>query len=160
MCDERAAKAALYNLNRVGRGVQEIEEAWIVQALVRLPAGNKVGALDVVRRESLSSQDFRGIIELLWAIAMLEKKAFVLEKPRLALQRPRNSVTRLSSDFIRISQSARLPETCRTFRGIAGLFKCSLTGNVRSSQNGINTRESQCQWAADRRLMGVRFSLQ
>ena len=26
-CDERSAKAALYNLNRVGRGVQEIEEA-------------------------------------------------------------------------------------------------------------------------------------
>jgi len=34
-CDERSAKAALYNLNRVGRGVQEIEEAWIVQALIR-----------------------------------------------------------------------------------------------------------------------------
>ena len=34
-CDERSAKAALYNLNRVGRGVQEIEEAWIEQALIR-----------------------------------------------------------------------------------------------------------------------------
>lgn len=33
--DAQAAKAALYALNRVGRGVQPIEESWIVQALVR-----------------------------------------------------------------------------------------------------------------------------
>ena len=138
-CDERSAKAAMYNLNRVGRGVQEIEEAWIVHSLVRedglsqveaaellshhkswvcrrlallerlcpaarqdlslgllsptqarhlvrLPVGNQVEALDVARRDSLSSQEFQGVINLLMASGTPAKKAFVLEKPRLALQ--------------------------------------------------------------------------
>ena len=33
--DERSAKAAIFGLNSVGRRPQELEEAWIVQALVR-----------------------------------------------------------------------------------------------------------------------------
>jgi ParB-like chromosome segregation protein Spo0J len=33
--DERTVKAALYGLNRVGQHLQELEEAWLVQALVR-----------------------------------------------------------------------------------------------------------------------------
>lgn len=138
-CDERSAKAAMYNLNRVGRGVQEIEEAWIVHSLVRedglsqveaaellshhkswvcrrlallerlcpaarqdlslgllsptqarhlvrLPVGNQAEAMDVARRDSLSSQEFQGVINLLLASGTPAKKAFVLEKPRLALQ--------------------------------------------------------------------------
>ena len=34
--DERGAKAAMYGLNRTGRHFGELEEAWLVQALVRL----------------------------------------------------------------------------------------------------------------------------
>jgi len=33
--DDRAAKAAIYGLNRAGGRTRELEEAWIVQALVR-----------------------------------------------------------------------------------------------------------------------------
>jgi hypothetical protein len=33
--DERGAKAAMYALNRTGRHLGELEEAWLVQALVR-----------------------------------------------------------------------------------------------------------------------------
>ncbi len=33
--DERGAKAAIYALNRVSRSTHELEEAWIVHALVR-----------------------------------------------------------------------------------------------------------------------------
>ena len=33
--DERAPKAAIYGLNQAGRHTQELEEAWIVSALVR-----------------------------------------------------------------------------------------------------------------------------
>jgi hypothetical protein len=54
--------------------------------LVRLPAGNRVEALDTARRDSLSSPEFRGFIDLLPASGTREKKGFVLEKPRLALQ--------------------------------------------------------------------------
>ena len=32
--DERGAKAAMYGLNRTGRHLGELEEAWLVQALV------------------------------------------------------------------------------------------------------------------------------
>jgi len=33
--DEQGAKAAIYNLNRIGRRPLELEESWIVHALVR-----------------------------------------------------------------------------------------------------------------------------
>jgi ParB-like chromosome segregation protein Spo0J len=33
--DERSAKAAIYGLNCTGRGIRELEEAWIIHALVR-----------------------------------------------------------------------------------------------------------------------------
>jgi len=33
--DERAAKAAIHGLNSIGGRPSELEEAWIVQALVR-----------------------------------------------------------------------------------------------------------------------------
>ncbi len=33
--DERTVKAVVYALNRVGQHLQELEEAWLVQALVR-----------------------------------------------------------------------------------------------------------------------------
>jgi ParB family chromosome partitioning protein len=35
MADERVAKAAIFGLNNTGRSTNELEEAWIVQALVR-----------------------------------------------------------------------------------------------------------------------------
>ncbi len=137
--DERSAKAAVYALNCVGRQPQELEEAWIVQALVRedglsqvetaellghhkswvcrrlalleklchearedlrlgllsptmgrqlvrLPAGNQAEALAAARRESLTAEELRGVVDLLLASGTREKTAFVLEKPRQALQ--------------------------------------------------------------------------
>ena len=137
--DERSAKAAVYALNCVGRQPQELEEAWIVQALVRedglsqvetaellghhkswvcrrlalleklceearedlqlgllsptigrqlvrLPAGNQAEALASARRESLTAEELRGVVDLLLASGTREKTAFVLEKPRRALQ--------------------------------------------------------------------------
>ena len=115
--DERAAKAAIYGLNRAGGRTREIEEAWIVHALVRedgltqvevaellgrhkswvcrrlalieklgpearaelqvglltptaarqlvrLPAGNQAGILELVRREGLSTNELTGIVDL------------------------------------------------------------------------------------------------
>jgi ParB-like chromosome segregation protein Spo0J len=47
-CDQRSAKAALYNLNRASRSVQEIEEAWIVQALVREDGLSQVEAAELL----------------------------------------------------------------------------------------------------------------
>jgi ParB-like chromosome segregation protein Spo0J len=137
--DERGAKAAIYGLNCVGRRTQELEEAWIVSALVRedglsqveaadllgrhkswvcrrlalleklgpearedlrmgllsptaarqltrLPAGNQPEVLAVVRRESLSAGELRGVVDLLLASASRQKEEYVLAKPREALR--------------------------------------------------------------------------
>jgi ParB-like chromosome segregation protein Spo0J len=48
--DERAAKAAIYGLNCVGRRTQELEEAWIVQALVRDDGLSQMEAADLLGR--------------------------------------------------------------------------------------------------------------
>jgi ParB/RepB/Spo0J family partition protein len=135
--EDRVAKAAIFGLNNTGRSTSELEEAWIVQALVRedglsqveagellgrhkswvnrrlamlerlcaeakeelrlglvspslarqlirLPAGNQPGVLQVARREALTAQEVQGVVTLLRG-ASLEQERFVLEQPREAL---------------------------------------------------------------------------
>src|SRR5712691_2475003 len=48
--DERSAKAAIYGLNREGRPTSELEEAWIVQALVREDGLTQVEAAELLGR--------------------------------------------------------------------------------------------------------------
>ena len=48
--DERQAKAAIYGLNRVGRRTDELEEAWIVQALVREDGLSQTEAAELLGR--------------------------------------------------------------------------------------------------------------
>jgi ParB-like chromosome segregation protein Spo0J len=136
--DDRSAKAAIYELNQVGSHIKELEEAWIVQALVRedgmtqseaadllgrhkswvsrrlalleklcpdamedlklgllapmaarelvrLPAGNQPETLGAYRRESLSTSELRGVVDLLLAAPARPQQGYVLEKPREAL---------------------------------------------------------------------------
>jgi len=143
--DERGAKAAIYGLNCVGRRTQELEEAWIVSALVhedglsqveaaellgrhkswvcrrlalleklgaearddlrvgllsptaarqltRLPAGNQPEVLAVVRREALTAEELRGVVDLLLASASRQKEEYVLAQPREALRQARGVV--------------------------------------------------------------------
>ena len=164
--DEQGAKAAIYGLNCVGRRPQELEEAWIVSALMRedglsqvevadllgrhkswvcrrlalleklgpearedlrlgllspsaarqltrLPAGNQPELLVAARRESLTTEELRGVVDLLLASASREKEAYVLAKPRAALHQAREVVPaawdpRLSSAGNRISRQLGL----------------------------------------------------
>jgi ParB/RepB/Spo0J family partition protein len=48
--DERAAKAAIYGLNRTGRHTQEWEDAWIVHALVREDGLTQVEVAELLGR--------------------------------------------------------------------------------------------------------------
>jgi ParB-like chromosome segregation protein Spo0J len=48
--DEHSAKAAIYGLNREGRPTRELEEAWIVQALVREDGLTQVEAAELLGR--------------------------------------------------------------------------------------------------------------
>ena len=136
--DERGVKAAIYGLNRAGGRTREIEEAWIVHALVRedgltqvevaellgrhkswvcrrlalieklgpearaelqvglltptaarqmvrLPAGNQAGILDVVRRETLSTVELTGIVDLWLECPGRIPQQYLLQHPREAL---------------------------------------------------------------------------
>ena len=48
--DERTAKAAILNLNRDQRPVRELEEAWVVQGLVRDDGMTQVEAAHLLGR--------------------------------------------------------------------------------------------------------------
>jgi ParB-like chromosome segregation protein Spo0J len=48
--DERAAKATILGLNAIGRRMKELEEAWIVQALVREDGLSQVEVADLLER--------------------------------------------------------------------------------------------------------------
>ena len=48
--DDRAAKAAIYGLNRAGGRTRELEEAWIVQALVREDGLSQVEVAELLGR--------------------------------------------------------------------------------------------------------------
>jgi ParB-like chromosome segregation protein Spo0J len=142
--DERTAKAAIYGLNRAGGRTRELEEAWIIQALVRedglsqvevaellgrhkswvcrrlalierlgaeareelrvgllsptaarqivrLPEGNQVEVLQVIRREALSGAELTGVVDLLLQSAGREQQAYVLTQPREALSQAKGS---------------------------------------------------------------------
>jgi ParB-like chromosome segregation protein Spo0J len=135
--DERLAKAAIYGLNSAGGRPSELEEAWLVQALVRedgmtqveaaglldkhkswvcrrlallerlsaeaqaemrlglvsvglarqltrLPTGNQASVLSAARRESLTTVEVQGVIDLLRG-ASPEQEHLLLRDPRAAL---------------------------------------------------------------------------
>jgi ParB-like chromosome segregation protein Spo0J len=135
--NEAQAKAAVYGLNRTGSRPQQLEEAWIVHALVRedgltqvqaaellgqhkswvcrrlallerladeakaelrlgllapslarqltrLPVGNQAAVLTTVRREALTTEEARRVIDLL-AGANPDQEQFILTQPREAL---------------------------------------------------------------------------
>ena len=48
--DERQAKAAIYGLNRAGGRTRELEEAWIIQALVREDGLSQVEVAELLGR--------------------------------------------------------------------------------------------------------------
>jgi ParB-like chromosome segregation protein Spo0J len=136
--DERSAKAAIYSLNRMGGKPSELEEAWIVHALVRedglaqvevaellgrhkswvcrrlalieklaepakaelkvgflsptcarqlvrLPPGNQVALLRVIRREGLTVHELTGVVDLLQQAPSPPLQQYILEAPREAL---------------------------------------------------------------------------
>lgn len=136
--DERSAKAAIFGLNQTGQHPSELEEAWIVQALVRedglsqvevaqllnkhkswvcrrlamlerlgveaqaelrlgllspglarqltrLPVGNQAAVLAAARRETLTTIEVQGVVDLLQG-ASQEQEAYVLQSPRAALR--------------------------------------------------------------------------
>lgn len=62
--------------------------------LTRLPTGNQDDVLSTARRESLTTGELQGVVDLLLAAGTAEKRRFVLEQPRQALREHDGAVPR------------------------------------------------------------------
>ena len=83
--DERSAKAAIFGLNSVGHRPNELEEAWIVQALVREDGLSQVDAAELLGRHKSWVCRRLALLERLCAEAQAELRLGLLS-PGLARQ--------------------------------------------------------------------------
>lgn len=121
--DEQGAKAAIYNLNRMGRPPIELEEAWIVHALVREDGLSQVEAAQLLGRHKS------------WVnrrLAMLERLCEkAREELRLGLLTP--AIARQLTRLPRGNQTAALATareaslTSRELSGVVDLLLASST---------------------------------
>lgn len=121
--DEAGAKAAIYTLNRIGRPPQELEQAWIVHALVREDGLSQVDAAALLGRHKS------------WVnrrLAMWERLAEpVKEELRLGLLSPAiaRQLTRLpagnQAEALKTSREASL--TSAELGGVVNLLLASST---------------------------------
>jgi len=76
--DERTAKAAIYGLNRAGGRTRELEEAWIIQALVREDGLSQVEVAELLGRHKSWVCRRRALIERLGTEAREERRVGLL----------------------------------------------------------------------------------
>jgi len=76
--DERTAKAAIYGLNRAGGRMRELEEAWIIQALVREDGLSQVEVAELLGRHKTWVCRRLALIERLGAEAREELRVGLL----------------------------------------------------------------------------------
>jgi len=121
--DDRAAKAAIYALNHIGRRTHELEEAWIVHALVREDGLSQVEVAELLGRHKS------------WVcrrLALLEKLADeAREDLRVGLLSPTSArqLTRLpTGNQVEVLAVARRESlTAAELRGITDLLLSSAT---------------------------------
>jgi ParB-like chromosome segregation protein Spo0J len=83
--DERGAKAAIYGLNRTGHPPSELEEAWIVQALVREDGLSQVEVAALLERHKSWVCRRLALLERLCEVAQADLRLGILS-PGLARQ--------------------------------------------------------------------------
>ena len=115
--DERMAKAAIYGLNQVGRQTQELEEAWIVFALVREDGLSQAEAAELMGRHKSWVCRRLALLERLNEVARDEMRLGLLG-PTAA-----RSLVRLpAGNQIEVLSCARREGlTTAELRGVAGL---------------------------------------
>jgi hypothetical protein len=113
--DEQGAKAAVYNLNRIGQRPLELEESWIVHALVREDGLSQVEAAQLLGRHKSWVNRRLAMLERLCDAARKELRLGLLS-PAMARQ-----LTRLPMG----NQAAAL-QTCRE----ASLTSTEMSGVV------------------------------
>lgn len=121
--DEQGAKAAIYNLNRIGGRPLELEEAWIVHALVREDSLSQVEAAQLLGRHKSWVNRRLALLERLCPAAREELRLGLLT-PSLARQ-----LTRLprgnQADALQTAREASL--TSRELSGVVDLLLASST---------------------------------
>jgi hypothetical protein len=100
--DERTAKAAIYGLNRAGGRTRELEEAWIIQALVREDGLSQVEVAELLGRHKSWVCRRLALIERLGAEAREELRVGLLS-PTAARQMVRLPEGRRLISFTRSS---------------------------------------------------------
>jgi len=107
--DEQGAKAAIYNLNRIGQRPLELEESWIVQALVREDGMTQVEAARLLGRHKSWVNRRLAMLERLCEAARDELRLGLLT-PSMARQ-----LTRLpmgnQSEALKTARDASLTST-------------------------------------------------
>jgi len=125
--DEQGAKAAIYNLNRIGQPPQELEEAWIVHALVREDGLSQVEAAELLGRHKSWVNRRLALLEQLCEGAKEELRLGLLT-PSIARQ-----LTRLprgnQQEALQTTRQSSL--TCRELAGVVDLLLASSTRQQR-----------------------------
>jgi len=121
--DEQGAKAAIYNLNRIGQRPLELEESWIVHALVREDGLSQVEAAQLLGRHKSWVNRRLAMLERLCDAAREELRLGLLT-PAVARQ-----LTRLprgnQSGALQAAREASL--TSRELSGVVDLLLASST---------------------------------
>ena len=121
--DERTAKAAIYGLNQAGQHTQELEEAWIVFALVREDGLSQTDAADLLGRHK------SWVCRRLALLERLDETA--REELRLGLLGPtaaRSLVQLPAGNQIEVMSCVhREGLTTAELRGVAGLVAAAAT---------------------------------
>ena len=121
--DERTAKAAIYGLNQAGRHTQELEEAWIVFALVREDGLKQMEAAELLGRHK------SWVCRRLALLERLDEAA--RDELRLGLLGPtaaRSLVQLPAGNQIEVLSCARREGlTTAELRGVAGLIAAAST---------------------------------
>ena len=121
--DEQGAKAAIYNLNRAGQRPVELEESWIVHALVREDGLSQVEAAQLLGRHKSWVNRRLAMLEQLCESAKEELRLGVLS-PAIARQ-----LTRLprgnQESALKTTRESSL--TCRELAGVVDLLLASST---------------------------------
>ncbi|MDP6558129.1 MAG: ParB/RepB/Spo0J family partition protein [Pirellulaceae bacterium] len=144
--DEQGAKAAIYNLNRIGQRPLELEEAWIVHALVREDGLSQVEAAQLLGRHKS------------WVnrrLAMLERLGDAArEELRLGLLTP--AVARQLTRLPRGNQSGALQtarEASLTSRELSGVVDLLLASSTQEQTSFVLSDPRQALRQADDRFV-------
>lgn len=121
--DEQGAKAAIYNLNRVGQRPQELEESWIVHSLVREDGLTQVEAARLLGRHKSWVNRRLAMLERLCDAAQEELRVGILT-PSLARQLTRLPVGNQSA-ALATAREASL--TAAELSGVIDLLLASST---------------------------------